>query len=217
MLWRDALVMYDRTSNSLWTQVTGEAVAGPMKGEKLKELPSELTTWGDWKRRHPKTLVLRKPPLTGSRYAGYHQQVERIGVLGTENPDPRLGGKVLVAGIEIDGAFSAIPIDDLRASRIRNEVVGESPVLIAALGDGQTVHAWHRTVGGETLTFRLVERDGGRVVLRDTNTGSVWDWESGQAIEGAHEGHSLERVEAMPIYWAIWAKFHPGTALIGKK
>ena len=66
MLWRDALLMYDRASSSLWTQITGEAVAGPMKGKKLDELPSEMTTWRVWKAKHPDTLVLDKPPLAGS-------------------------------------------------------------------------------------------------------------------------------------------------------
>ena len=49
MHWRDALIMYDRASKSLWSQVLGEAVAGPEKGRKLEEIPSELTTWTDWK------------------------------------------------------------------------------------------------------------------------------------------------------------------------
>ncbi len=216
MLWRDALIMYDRGSNSLWTQITGEAVAGPMEGARLPEIPSELTTWGDWKRRHPETKVLVKPPLRGSQYANYHQTAEKIGVLGTENPDPRLGGKVLVAGLEIDGKFSAVPIEELNAKGIVSTIVLGKPVILVAFGDGLTVHVYQRNINGMSLNFRVVDRRG-KKVLRDANTGSVWNWETGEAFEGKLSGKKLQRVETMAIYWAIWARFHPDTALFHAK
>jgi len=50
--------MYDRKSNSLWSQMGMEAVAGKMAGTALSILPAEHTTWEDWKNRHPETLVL---------------------------------------------------------------------------------------------------------------------------------------------------------------
>jgi hypothetical protein len=121
MLWRDALVMYDRATNSLWSQVDGTAVAGPEKGKRLQELPSELTTWGQWKRRHPDTLVLVKPSLSASPYDGYFTDPEHIGVRGSINPDSRLPGKELVIGIERNGRFAAVPLS-LVEKRQRMEV-----------------------------------------------------------------------------------------------
>jgi hypothetical protein len=52
--------MYDRKTRSLWSQVNGKAVAGPRAGEQLQEIPSEQTTWKQWRTRHPNTLVLVK-------------------------------------------------------------------------------------------------------------------------------------------------------------
>ena len=55
------LVMYDVETDSLWLQKTGEEVAGASSGKQLKELPREewgVERWGDWRRRHPDTLVL---------------------------------------------------------------------------------------------------------------------------------------------------------------
>ena len=60
ILRRGALVMYDRSTYSLWTQ-EGEAIAGPLAGTRLRRLASERTTWGAWLRRHPDTLVLLPP------------------------------------------------------------------------------------------------------------------------------------------------------------
>lgn len=42
----NALVMYDRQTDSLWSQFLGVAVQGPLAGTKLEVLPSVLTDWG---------------------------------------------------------------------------------------------------------------------------------------------------------------------------
>jgi uncharacterized protein DUF3179 len=134
MLWRDALVMYDRATDSLWSQVNGSAVAGPERGKRLQELPSTLTTWGEWKRRYPETLVLVKPALAGSPYEDYFADPDRIGVRGSTNPDPRLPGKELVIGLEHNGRFAAVPLS-LVESRKKIEVQALGiPLIITPSG-----------------------------------------------------------------------------------
>ncbi|MBT4099668.1 MAG: DUF3179 domain-containing protein [Gemmatimonadetes bacterium] len=61
ILRQGALVMYDRSTVSLWRQ-DGWAIAGPLKGTRLKRLPSERMSWHQWRERHPLTLVMRAPP-----------------------------------------------------------------------------------------------------------------------------------------------------------
>lgn len=133
-LWRDALIMYDRATHSLWSQINGKAVAGPMKGRRLEELPSEMTTWGAWKRRHPDTLVLAKPALSGSVYEDYFADPERIGVRGSTNPDPRLPGKTLVIGLERAGRFAAVPLRDVESKREVNITAFGVPILVTPDG-----------------------------------------------------------------------------------
>ena len=45
----NVLVMYDRQTDSLWSQLIGEAVDGPLKGTVLEFLPAWQTTWAEWK------------------------------------------------------------------------------------------------------------------------------------------------------------------------
>ncbi len=204
MLWRDALVMYDRATRSLWSQVNGKAVAGPMKGQRLAEIPSEQTTWSEWKRRHPETLVLVKPRLSGSQYEEYFDDPRLIGVRGSRNPDSRLPGKELVLGLEAEGRFAALPLT----------ILSQRPILLAkALGRPIVVtHSapYDRRVAGRTLTF---EPAGGER-MRDRETGSIWATENGEAIEGRLQGQRLIRLSAKKVYWAIWAKFHPQTEIV---
>ena len=71
---------------------------------------------------------------------------------------------------------------------------------------------WERTLtDGEILTF---EQDDG-VILRDLETGSLWNGLSGQAIAGVYEGQTLTRVKSTQSFWFGWVDFHPATRLYG--
>ena len=58
LLYRRNVLMYDRQTESLWSQIAAKAVTGPMAGASLEILPAEHTSWEDWKTRHPDTQVL---------------------------------------------------------------------------------------------------------------------------------------------------------------
>ncbi len=54
-----SLVMRDRETDSWWSIMTSSAIGGALQGTELDELPiGEKTTWADWRRRYPATLVL---------------------------------------------------------------------------------------------------------------------------------------------------------------
>ena len=44
-LFRNVLIMYDRQTKSLWSQLLGAAVDGPLKGTRLEMLAASFTTW----------------------------------------------------------------------------------------------------------------------------------------------------------------------------
>ena len=45
LLYKRNLLLFDRQSGSLWSQLLSEAVTGPLAGARLKVLPAENTTW----------------------------------------------------------------------------------------------------------------------------------------------------------------------------
>ena len=215
MLWRDSLIMFDRATRSLWSQVKGEAVAGPREGHALVEVPSEQTTWGDWKRRHPDTLVLVRPEgVSGTNYADYHQDRRRIGVLGSRNPDDRLPGKALVYGIEQAGESAAVPFSVLDEQPVVNTHALGKPVVVFSPPGERTALVFGRVVDGETLWFERVDDGSGRLTVRDRASGSTWSWESGDCLQGPFEGKNLARVPGTAVYWGVWAQFHPDTEVV---
>ncbi len=117
LLYNSDVLLYDRATDSLWSQIMGRAVTGPMKGERLRMLPLRHTSWEDWQRAHPDTRVLST--LTGyardytqDPYAGYQQSRELYQPVSHTAPDT-WHPKERVLGIELDGIYKAYPFVEL--------------------------------------------------------------------------------------------------------
>lgn len=213
-LWRDALVMFDRETRTLWSQVLGQAVAGPLEGIALEEVPSQVTTWKAWKVRHPDTLVLVKPPLRRSSYSEYHSNPGTIGVLGSENPDGRLPVKMLVFGFEVEDTPVAVPLVLLEDAPVLGLVAHGQPLMIVSPPEESVALAYRRVVDGQTFDFEASEHDGS-FALRDRQTGSIWSWESGESLAGELVGRRLEPYPGISVFWGVWARYHPGSEVVG--
>ncbi len=58
LLYKENLLLFDRDTESLWSQLRGQAVAGHLAGTHLRLLPVSMSTWRNWRADHPLTLVL---------------------------------------------------------------------------------------------------------------------------------------------------------------
>jgi len=144
-LWRNSLVMFDRETGTLWSQITGEAVEGPLKGKRLEKLAvaSRETTFEDWVTAFPRAQVLLqggRPHSPHDSYADYHSS-DRTGVRPTERSDRRLPPKTVVLGIDVDGGSYALPIEHLPLDQERR----------IDLGRGRHVRVRRTTLGTEVL------------------------------------------------------------------
>ena len=70
-LYQSCLVMYDRLTDSLWSQPWGLAVAGKMVNTSLPRIPAVKTTLGAWKKKHPQTTVLSEKTGHSRNYFRY--------------------------------------------------------------------------------------------------------------------------------------------------
>jgi hypothetical protein len=82
-LYRSAVLYHDDETETFWSQMTGEAVVGPLAGKRLLWMPSEVATWKEWRTKHPGTTVLKPPrPLGGyletNRYYDLYRRGDRI-------------------------------------------------------------------------------------------------------------------------------------------
>ena len=59
-LYNSNLVMYDRNSNSLWSQAMAQSIVGKFAGASLDRVPFDLAYWKDWKNLYPNSKILSK-------------------------------------------------------------------------------------------------------------------------------------------------------------
>jgi hypothetical protein len=57
-LYSSNLVMYDRLTDTYWSQIDGLAIVGELTGQELKEISIDTVTWGEWKSVHEDSEVL---------------------------------------------------------------------------------------------------------------------------------------------------------------
>ena len=208
---RNTLVMYDRQTDSLWSQLLGEAVEGPLAGKELEFVPSVHTTWAEWKSRHPDTVALVKG-YRGNRdsYSGYYES-GRAGVLGREQQDDRLYVKEFVVGVALENddgtAAVAFPFSVLNREPVVNATVARTPVLVVFNPESGAAAVYRRTLGDQTLAFRPSDDD----TIVDAETGSVWDRWSGEAVSGPLAGEILARVKSTAAFWFGWKDWYPDT------
>jgi hypothetical protein len=117
LLYNSDVLLYDRHTDSLWSQIKAQAVSGPMSGEKLTVLPLTHTTWEEWRDAYPDTLVLSEDTGYWRNYD--HNPYEEYRTSGSvlssvaDKIDLRYHPKEPVLGIEIDGRFKAYPFSEL--------------------------------------------------------------------------------------------------------
>jgi hypothetical protein len=142
LLYNSDVLLYDRESESLWSQIGREAVSGPLVGTTLLMVPVAHTAWADWRTRHPKTLVLSRRTGHGRDYGrNPYESYERSRDLyfPVASSDPRYHPKERVIGLELDGRFKAYPFVELGRA--------QAPLQDTLGGRRVTVHydAEHRT------------------------------------------------------------------------
>ena len=205
----NALVMYDRETDSLWSQFLGEAVEGPLLGAKLMIVPAQLVPWENWKTEHPDTLVLDTGRAMIDPYLGYYFGTA-AGILGEENVDDRLHTKELVMGLVGEASQRAYAYRHMAESGVINDTFEGRHVLVVMNGDSGAATIFDRTVGDRTLTF---DQGDGPADMTDQETGSTWQKSTGKAVGGPLEGQQLEILPSFAAFWFSWTDFYPDTEL----
>jgi len=191
-LWQRSLVMIDEETESLWSHIMGEAMKGPLVGEKLAVVPSLMADWKSWKQTYPDTTVMILPRTTET----YRNDLHR---------DPH----GLLIGLVDGTSAKGWDLEGVQHHRFINDVFGTTLVLLLHDPDSGTPIIYERTVDEQPLEFHL---DDGHLVDRETKT--KWELLSGLAISGPLKGHRLRRLPGIVSDHNPWFAFHPESELV---
>jgi hypothetical protein len=121
----------DETTKSWWRQATGEAIAGPLKGERLAELPSGQYTWKEWLRIHPDSRVMQPDQADTAHYANLKNYDDGSIDGGLEHRDSASWKpKSWVVGVIVGNNARAYDWNWIVRHRITEDTIGSLPVQI---------------------------------------------------------------------------------------
>jgi hypothetical protein len=201
-------IMRDEQSGSWWQQISGIAIQGPYKGQKLTPVDYDEVTYAVWKRENPNGRVLR-PEEDKAESEDWEKQVGKMRVTTSAIQDNSLVARDVIVGITVNGESKAYPFSAIEKQNPVLDILGGKNIVILLGEDRRSVRSFEATVDGKKLEF-LKKPETGEIV--DAETGSTWDF-SGQSISGEMAGKQLTRVQVLKDYWFDWHTYHPQTQL----
>ncbi len=183
-LYRNAMTWWDHGTHSVWSQVWGVALLGPLRGTRLGPIPASIAPWGTWKTEYPETLALDED---GPFF------------LFREKPRDRF-----VIGLALAGHARAFHFADVRRVGVLNDHLGPNPVVLHVDPKTRSISVFLRRLGTRTLTFAL--REG---ALIDLETGSTWQPQRGMALAGPLKGETIKSLAYVPAFEQAWRDFYP--------
>ena len=211
-LYRSNKLMYDQSTQSMWSTMRGTPVVGPLagKGIVLDRGSVVTTTWGEWRRRHPDTKVLSLETGHTRNYdegAAYRDYFATDEVM-FEVPalDTRLKNKdevftVLLA--DHPDRPLAISAEFLAANPVHHDTIEDAVLVVFTDPSGA-----NRAYASEDVTFTGYDGD------RSVQDGSGMTWTMDEHALTAADGRVLHRIPAQRAFWFGWYAAFPHTRLV---
>ena len=227
------LVMYDRSTETLWQQSTGRAIVGNLVGARLTGVPATIVSFGQFRAAYPDGLIM-------SPDTGWFREYGQNPYLQYDRPEPRpflyrgelddrLPPKLRVVSVEApSGAAFAYPWDFVSEQRVVYDthddtrvVIFWTPGTVSALDRGMIAESadigatavFNRELDGQLLSFEPNAADESGQTFVDLETGSTWDI-LGRAVSGELAGSELQPIIASEHFWFAWRAFHPETEIV---
>jgi hypothetical protein len=214
----DALVMYDRETESEWKQPLGRAIAGPLEGTELDVVPATMTTWERFRESHPDGEVLQPVHEPGGPrgttldevydMAPYdrYDAAEGFGLREMRGEGPErtwsrtdIGAKTVVLGVAQGGEAVGYPVPAVEAAGgVVADRVGDRDLVVTTLGGD--IQAFENPGHGFEARGGVLHGDG-----------AAWDPTTGRS----DDGRRLSLVPARRLYAFSWQDDHGPDSFYG--
>lgn len=192
----------DATTKSWWRQTTGEAITGKMKGSKLTEIESRQMRIDKFFELYPNGYVMQTDEASDMNYdslARFEQGKSKGRLTRTDSLSWK--DKSWVIGVQVGSAYKAYDWNVLKKKRIINDVINQTPVVIALSDDEQSFVAFERP---SAMNF---------TIRHDTLYADQTAYNfSGFSVSDLNDSlPPLKRIQSYQEFWHSWRTFHPGT------
>ena len=212
LLYNSNLILYDRATDSNWSQMQIRAVSGSQSGTDLTErlIQNVETTWEQWQAWYPDSLLLSAEQGFSRNYNNYpygdYLRSSRLLFEVDNSDDTRMHPKQRALGIITESEVKVYQIsefmDDIDV--INDTVGGEAMVVIGSRMQGFGIAFSSQLSDGSTLEFTAVQ-DGTLFHLEDQN-GEHWNLH-GEGVSDGVQGQQLTMAKHYIAFWFSWAAF----------
>ena len=209
LLYRSNKLMYDRQTDSLWNQFTGQPVSGALRnsGIELKIRPMAITTWADWREHHADTRVLDidtghwRDYGSGVVYRDYFASDDLMFPARVRDEE-NLKKKDYVFGMRGFSVAKAWPLSAFAEGAVINDMLGDQNVVLVGNAAGRTVRAYQR--GSEVFS---------QGANAETLRGKEGSWQITEEALLGPRGQKLPRLPGHIAYWFAWENYFGGATL----
>ena len=191
-------MLEDATTKSWWRQVTGEAIAGKLKGQKLSEVFSTQTSLAEWLKLNPNSLIMQADPAFIESYGKttkYEDGTSRDNLTGTDSLSWK--DKSWVIGVKSGEARKAYDWNQLKKERIIPDKMDNVSLLLVLAKNDKSFFAFERPADSKFLLTNDTIIYNGKHFRMD-----------GKGIDTAA---SLKPLPAYQEFWHSWRTFNKGT------
>jgi hypothetical protein len=192
-------MLEDATTKSWWRQVTGEAIAGKLKGQQLPEVYSTQTSLTDWLQLNPGSLIMQADTNFIKSYDStfkFESGTSKSKLTGTDSLSWK--DKSWVIGVKVGKESKAYDWNQLKKQKLIQDKIGATPILIVLSKNEKSFFAFERP--SENATF----------ILND-DTLIYNNYKVRIDGKGIDTSFSLKPLPASQEFWHSWRTFNPGT------
>ncbi len=221
LLYNSNLILYDRETDSYWSQMLLKAVHGELRETEAQAFQLVETTWGTWQLMYPDTKVLSTETGYNRNYGFFpysdYRENHTFFLFPFTPVDKRLDAKERVHGIIREGIAKAYRQETFAGGLtiVEDEFLGE-PIVIAGSRDDNFIVSFKRVMpDGTVLNFNSVPAESQKHEIMIDNEGNTWDV-FGVALSGPRKEQRLEPTTSYMGYWFAWGAFYPDLMIYGE-
>ena len=210
--WLNGVMIVKGPDGTLWSALSGVALDGPKKGERLERIANFMTEWGYWLMLHPESTAYNL--YEGKTYSVTELpkdlSAEAREAMG--QVDSRFSPLTPVLGVEVGRKSKAFPLDPVRERACYTDEVDGSALAVFWYKPTRSAVAFNSNVDGRKLTFYADEISPETAPFKDKETGTRWTL-AGRAVDGPLKGKELEWIPSVQCRWYAWAATYPETSV----
>jgi hypothetical protein len=212
LLYNTNLILYDRETQSYWSQLKLEAINGAKIRTKPELISVVETTWGNWKNMYPQTKILSNSQAINRNYAYYpygpYKEEHDLLFFPVTPLNQTLPLKQRVHAIIENNRAYTYKFNNFSNGNILTDSFNSKNILI--VGNNNTIVSFELNSNQTSLVFTYAYNNS--EIFFSDNEGNKWSV-TGIAIEGPRIGERLTRTSSLMSYWFAIASFYPNPTL----